>query len=448
MKKSICLIVLTVLIFSYSVKPTYAALPSFTLQSGTLKFSDNFDASFNQFWRGLVIELSDDGTGILTGSASGSASAVSQDGHTTFATNGNINGVYDPKTGNLTGDYSVTNLQVFHREVPQSITHYETSRIYQGSITAQIQPSATSVAVSCNGTFTQTVTGNYPAGWTANGEEINFTTKWGINVDFAIEGTVPHTMEEAASEVEIPDSGARFSDLSGMVEMLVPTGYDENGKEIYEGEVWEFAKLDKPLPYGTRIRTVGRSSTVILSFEDMTTYEMQGEYEIILSKPTEKTGHLRLIWGSLKNGVRNMLKDGSMEIEMSQAVCGIKGTTFVLEETGTLSTLKVLEGVVEFTSRVTGEVETIEAGQMIAADEKGLGEVEKFEVAVEEQNWSGSQGEPGQVVTEEAEPTPKTDASGTKSPGTCPGSAVIFFLVGMGLKLIAPGNRRRVNPSG
>jgi hypothetical protein len=66
-----------------------------------------------------------------------------------------------------------------------------------------------------------------------------------------------------------------------------------------------------------------------------------------------------------------MVKDGSMEIEMSQGVAGIKGTIFVCEEDGQTSTLKVIEGSVVFTDRATGEQTTVAGGEMISA---GAGE--------------------------------------------------------------------------
>ncbi len=66
------------------------------------------------------------------------------------------------------------------------------------------------------------------------------------------------------------------------------------------------------------------------------------------------------------------LKDGSMQIGMSQAVAGIKGTVFVVEETGTTSTLKVLEGNVTLQSKVSGKQAQVSAGQMISASASGL----------------------------------------------------------------------------
>jgi hypothetical protein len=77
-----------------------------------------------------------------------------------------------------------------------------------------------------------------------------------------------------------------------------------------------------------------------------------------------------------------------MEVDMSQAVAGIKGTTFVLGETGSTSTLKVIEGTVAFTSKATGQTVAVSAGQTAQADKAGLSAVTSFEVTTESADWA------------------------------------------------------------
>lgn len=365
------------------------AFSGFTLSGGVVTTGEgSYDQSFYDFWRNLVIEFSDDGSGVLTGSGDGAASAYNTSTLTNSNVTGWVSGVYDPNTGLLSGEYTLNYLRVFHKETSADINHYETSQIYQGSYQVQLHPGDTAVNITFKGTMTQQVTGDYPPGWTANGEELNFTMNWGIGVQFAIEGTVEMTAPVTSpAKTEPSDSGARFSDLSGQVEVLLPTGIDENGKYIYDEEAWTFAKLDMVLPEGTHIRTQDRS-TVILSFADMTTFEQKPETEIVLSPPDPKKSHFQLIYGNLMANVKKVIKDGTMEIEMSQAVCGIKGTIFVLKEDGAISTLKVLDGTVEFTSTVTGETQTVSAGQMSVADANGLGALQSFDATAEGLNWS------------------------------------------------------------
>jgi hypothetical protein len=76
-----------------------------------------------------------------------------------------------------------------------------------------------------------------------------------------------------------------------------------------------------------------------------------------------------------------------MEVEMSQAVMGIKGTTVVCEETGSTSTLKVLEGTASFTAKATGEEILVNAGEMATATENGLSQLQSFDVDAENASW-------------------------------------------------------------
>jgi len=68
---------------------------------------------------------------------------------------------------------------------------------------------------------------------------------------------------------------------------------------------------------------------------------------------------------------------------MSQAVAGIKGTTFVLSENKSQSSIKVIEGSVAFTSKSTGQTEMINGGETITADKNGLGPKTTFDAAAE-----------------------------------------------------------------
>lgn len=77
-----------------------------------------------------------------------------------------------------------------------------------------------------------------------------------------------------------------------------------------------------------------------------------------------------------------MLKDGTMEVEMSQAVAGIKGTRFELNETGTESTIRVTEGTVAFVSKATGDTVMVTAGEAVTATGAGFGEKTTFDASV------------------------------------------------------------------
>jgi len=172
------------------------------------------------------------------------------------------------------------------------------------------------------------------------------------------------------------DSNIRFSDFQG--EVMVRPCIDQ--------DAWYGAELDIVLHVEDHIKT-GEDSMALLSLQDMTSFRMKPESEIVLTVAPNKESKINLIWGKVKANVKKMLKDGTWEVEMSQAVCGIKGTIFVVEETGAESTLKVIEGIVEFTSKSTGEKEMIVSGESITATSDGLQEKIFFEIENENKQW-------------------------------------------------------------
>lgn len=170
--------------------------------------------------------------------------------------------------------------------------------------------------------------------------------------------TVQHVDEPAPPALPpgVKDSGARFSDLYGQVEWRP----DE------DEEAWQFAKYDQVLPVNAHIRT-SNDFGAIISFADMTTFVLKPESEIVLSAPTERDSQIRLLGGQLWTNVKRMLKDGSMEIEMSQAVTGIKGTLLHSREEKGRSAVAVCEGSVRVTNRQTGEAVALAAGDRAVA---------------------------------------------------------------------------------
>ena len=68
-------------------------------------------------------------------------------------------------------------------------------------------------------------------------------------------------------------------------------------------------------------------------------------------------------------------------------MAGIKGTTFVLSDDGTTSTLQVIDGEVQFTSKATGKKSSVVGGSMVSATSVGLGKVQTFDVAKETTEW-------------------------------------------------------------
>lgn len=172
------------------------------------------------------------------------------------------------------------------------------------------------------------------------------------------------------------DSGARFSDFSGEVTVAHCTDL----KDL------QLAEMEMVLERGLHINTESESMAII-SFADMTTFAMKPFTRVILDCSPPKETKLELLAGKLWVNVKKMIKDGTMNVTLNQAVAGTKGTVFVLEEDGQVSTVKVLQGSVSFTSRATGQSMLVNTGEMVSASAVGLTAAVPFDIGQELGSW-------------------------------------------------------------
>ena len=182
------------------------------------------------------------------------------------------------------------------------------------------------------------------------------------------------------------DAGIRFASLSGQVETrrdLVLPGEKAS-------ELWGFAKMSTVICVGDHIKT-GEDGSAIIYFADTHTTFLLGPEQEIIATVVEKKSVLRILAGRIWTNIETMARDGSMEIEMSQAVTGIKGTTLVLDERGSSSTVEVIEGEVLVTAR-SGQRATLVGGPMVTATSAGLGPVTAFAAAAESAFWEALRG--------------------------------------------------------
>ena len=207
----------------------------------------------------------------------------------------------------------------------------------------------------------------------SDGKVFSFSTQ-GISMKFTVSD--PSIFDDVIENTGGRDSGARASDLSGQVEIACPPDL----------EAWDVMKMGRVIYVDCHIKT-GEDSSAVISFSDMTTFEMKAESEIVIDTPPEKDSKWSLLVGNVWVNVKQMMKDGTMKTHMSQAVAGIKGTTFVLSETGSESSIKVIEGVVNFQSLATGDAMDIASGEAVTATSNGLSEKTLFNTSVEEKNW-------------------------------------------------------------
>lgn len=117
----------------------------------------------------------------------------------------------------------------------------------------------------------------------------------------------------------------------------------------------------------------GEDSTLKISLQSGTTFVMRPETELVVNETVKEKSKIQLLFGNVWANVKKMVKDGTMEVHGSQAVAGIKGTTFEMIETGETTTLKVIEGEVEYTDTSDGKTEIVQTGEMLSADLRGLG---------------------------------------------------------------------------
>jgi len=171
----------------------------------------------------------------------------------------------------------------------------------------------------------------------------------------------------------------RFSSLTGEVELRPDDG----------SRPWHFVKLNSPINRLDHIRT-GEESQAIVGFPDLSTCVIGPESEVIITyDPARKDSKIDLVCGNIWRNIKKMVKDGTMEVEMTQGAATIKGTTLVCQQDQSGSTLKVLEGSVDFRSKVKpGQHMLLKPGQQVTADSQGLGPVQKFPIQAESKRWA------------------------------------------------------------
>jgi hypothetical protein len=161
------------------------------------------------------------------------------------------------------------------------------------------------------------------------------------------------------------DSGAGFSDISGNVSIC---HYDEDPSDE---DNWDFVDHKTTIYVYDLIKT-GEGSTAIIGFTDMATFEMAPNTTIMISTPPKQKSMVKLVLGNIWINIKKMLKDGSMDIEMNQAIAGARGTKFRCIENEYISEVQVYEGIVEVTSKATSEKIILNPGQGVTANKEGM----------------------------------------------------------------------------
>lgn len=282
-------------------------------------------------------------------------------------------GSYDSSSKRLTGDVRLSmNETQFYKGTAAS----RIKRDLKGKLEAKVNNSILEGKVTSVFNILQT-----PLNLEKYPEHRGLSDKETINLSWSFTADAGDTDETVSSDEESKkDSGVRFSGLNGQIEVYLPGS-----------KTWTLAKWDQEIPVGTRIKVGNEDgddeSSAVLSFADMSTFVLRSGSEIVITGPPNKKDRASLVRGSIWANVKKMIKDGSMDIKMNQAVASIKGTTFVLEETGSSSTLKVIEGIVDFKSKKDGKIIKVNAREKIVATKDGFEDKTNFDADKENADW-------------------------------------------------------------
>ena len=171
------------------------------------------------------------------------------------------------------------------------------------------------------------------------------------------------------------DSGIRFNLISGEVDV----------RHCWE-KSWRSAKMDMIICEGDVIKT-GEDSGCQVAFADMSSpFDMKSEKEVQFAL-NQQDSKIKLLAGNIWINIKKIMTEGSFEVDMYQTAASIKGTTLVCQETGSQSTVKVIEGTVDLTGKADGKKVTLTAGQTATATSTGIGQVKNFDVAAEKAKW-------------------------------------------------------------
>lgn len=178
----------------------------------------------------------------------------------------------------------------------------------------------------------------------------------------------PEEIKESNDSTSI----VKIGDLSGEV-WILPAGAQDMDECI-------FAELDTPLHHGDIIITTGHGG-VVLSFSDMSSLEMKPGAIAQLDIKNERESKIGLVAGTVWVNLKKMVTGGSMEVEMSQGVCGIKGTVLAASVTDAGDEVYLFTSSADVTSKENGETVTLKPGQKALINPAGDMQVDEFDIA-------------------------------------------------------------------
>lgn len=274
------------------------------------------------------------------------------------------------------------------------------------------------------------------------GLTFNIPLKNGSTFDLEIPGVQVHMVVSDPSifdidEEDMPpeydpnapltDSGARAADISGQVEIACPPDF----------EAWDVLKMGRIIYNHCKLKT-GEDSTLRISLLSGSSFTMKPETEIIVNDARKEKTSIQLLFGNVWANVKKMSKGEDFGFKGSQVVAGIKGTTFIMEEAGERTTLKVIEGEVELTDNADGKVQTVKTGEALSVDLRGFGEKTTFVANMDEKTWLVSDD-----VADIKETLDESDTSENKMSNTMYGAIIVILIVVIGAALVVNKKKDR-----
>jgi hypothetical protein len=291
-----------------------------------------------------------------------------------------IDGNYDKDTGNITGTFEYSDNEKIVKTMIDwgrpSITSFAEDN-FSGTIKGGIIGNRAAIV------FTGRLTGESRSEM-ADGSyrPYNLDSKYTVRVIYDVyiskTATEPTYQTTEKVEGEGEDSGVRFSGFSGQIKWKLATDPPDK---------WQVGDMEDKLPYGAMIKT-DEDSTGVLGFPDMSTFTMKPGTTIILAGKPQKESKIKLVAGNIWTNIKKILKDGTMEVDTTQAVAGIKGTIFSMNEENGITTLKVYRGMVSFRPLNGGNSVDVSEGEEISADSSGLKEKKSFNYETELKEWT------------------------------------------------------------
>ncbi len=191
----------------------------------------------------------------------------------------------------------------------------------------------------------------------------NFMRKYMKNFKTILLLVLAITIALPAFSADKIDSKIRFNDFYGEVKIRPNAEEDDS---------YEFVDLDTVIYEDDRIKTE-EDSGAILGLEDMSTYVIKPETTLIIHTEEGNVSKIEMLAGTMWGNIKKMAEGKTLEIEMSQCVAGIEGTTIIAENSqdGNTNTFSVTKGQTTLTSKVNGISVVVTEGQTVVMDNQG-----------------------------------------------------------------------------